>query len=252
MDNEDLSGARNLDQTGQHYMIDKVLINYIMLNAELEREDVVLEIGYGKGALTKELAKKCHVIAVDIEDNSSDIKNVTFVHANILKIFDELFEKYKFNKIVANIPYNISEPLMRLLFRVYDSMDMILLTMGKNFSDILLATDNRVGILVDHLFDIELLKVVKPRSFSPPPRVDSAIVKLESKVASAEILTDIYSKLVVLDDMKLKNAMEKVLPKKTKREVKEIVDRPLFEKKIYELSNKEFIELEEVLRDING
>jgi len=231
-------------------MIDRTLINYIVQNAELEKDDIVLEIGYGKCALTKELSKKCKVIAVDIDDNSMPLKNVTFVHANILKVFDELFEKYKFNKIVANIPYNISEPLMRLLFRVYDSLDMIFLTMGKNFSDILLAKDNRVGILANHLFDIELLKVVKPRSFSPSPRVDSAIVKLETK--STDIFADIYSKLVVLDDMKLKNAFEKVLNGKTKREVKELTNRPLFEKKFYELSNKEFIELEEVLSDIHG
>jgi len=246
----DESFARNLDQTGQHYMIDKVLINYIVQNSELDKDDVVLEIGYGKGALTKELSRKCKVIAVDIEDNSFDMKNIVFVHANILKVFDDLFEKYKFNKIVANIPYNISEPLMRLLFGIHDSLDIVLLTIGKNFSDIMMSRENRVGIVANHLFDVEVLKVVKPRSFSPPPSVDSAVIRLETK--ASDKLTEVYSRLVILDDLKLKNAFEKIFPEKTKREVRELTDRPLFEKRFYELNNKEFLELDQVLGDMDG
>jgi 16S rRNA A1518/A1519 N6-dimethyltransferase RsmA/KsgA/DIM1 with predicted DNA glycosylase/AP lyase activity len=242
----DESYARNLDQTGQHYMIDGSLIEFIVSCADLDKDDIVLEIGYGKGALTKSLAKKCKVIAIDIEEHKLDIKNVTFVHGNILELFDDLFEKHRFNKVVANIPYNISEPLMKILFK-YPELDSVVLTMGKNFVDILMQTDNRLGSLANHLFDIELLKVVKPRSFSPPPRVDSAAIKLEPKIDS---ISKLYAQLVVLEDKKLKNALESILTDKTKRQVKELTASPLFEKKLYELSNKEFLELDELLKDI--
>ena len=132
----DESLGRNLDQTGQHYMIDAVLIRFIVNSAELEKDDVVLEIGYGKGALTKELAKKCRVIAIDIENNVFDAKNVTFVEGNILTMFNSLYEKYSFNKIVANIPYNISEPLMKLIFKKHQELDLIVLTIGQNFANL--------------------------------------------------------------------------------------------------------------------
>jgi 16S rRNA A1518/A1519 N6-dimethyltransferase RsmA/KsgA/DIM1 with predicted DNA glycosylase/AP lyase activity len=224
--------SRNLDQSGKHYMIDKKLIDFIVNNAGLKSSDIVLEIGYGKGALTKELAKRCKVIAVDIEENKFDSKNIVFVHGNILELFDELYKKHKFNKIVSNIPYNISEPLMRLLFK-HQELESIVLTVGKNFADILSKKDNRIGIIVNHLYDIEQLKLVNPKSFFPSPRVDS-----------------IYRKLVLLDDVKLKNALEKILKDKTKNEVRALTDKPLFNKRLYELSNEEFIEFNSILQGI--
>jgi len=242
----DESYARNLDQTGQHYMIDSDLIKFIVNNAELEKDDVVLEIGYGKGALTKELSKRCKVIAIDIEEHKFDAKNVTFVQGNILIMFDELYEKYTFNKIVANIPYNISEPLMKLIFKKHKELELVVLTVGKNFSNIISGTDTRMGLIANHMYDIELLRTVKPRSFSPPPRVDSEVILLEPK---RDVLSELYSKLVMLDDRKLKNAMEKIFIDKTKRQVKELTNHPLFEKKLYELSNREFLELDTLLEN---
>jgi len=242
----DESFARNLDQTGQHYMIDSVLIKFMVNSAELEKDDVVLEIGYGKGALTKELAKKCKVIAIDIEENKFDAKNVIFIKDNILNVFNQLYEKYTFNKIVANIPYNISEPLMKILFK-YTELDSVVLTIGKNFADILMQNDNRLGIILNHLYDIEYLKTVNPRSFSPPPRVHSVLIKLEPKMDN---LSKLYSQLVVLEDKKLKNAFENIFSDKTKRQVKELTTRPLFDKKLYELNNKEFVELDGIFREL--
>ena len=242
----DESYARNLDQTGQHYMIDSDLIKFIVNNAELEKDDVVLEIGYGKGALTKELSKRCKVIAIDIEEHKFDAKNVTFVQGNILIMFDELYEKYTFNKIVANIPYNISEPLMKLIFKKHKELELVVLTVGKNFSNIIAGTDTRMGLIASHMYDIELLRTVKPRSFSPPPRVDSEVILLEPK---RDVLSELYSRLVLLDDRKLKNALEKMFVDKTKRQVKELTNHPLFEKKLYELSNREFLELDTLLEN---
>jgi 16S rRNA (adenine1518-N6/adenine1519-N6)-dimethyltransferase len=243
----DESFVRNLDQTGQHYMIDSSLIKFIVNSAELEKDDIVLEIGYGKGALTKELIKKCKVIAIDIEENKFDAKNVVFIKGNVLTMFDELFEKYHFNKIVANIPYNISEPLTKLLFKKHKELESVVLTVGKNFSEILTNNNARIGIIANYLYDIELLKAVKPKSFSPPPRVDSAVILLEPK---NDALSELYSRLVLFDDKKLKNALESVLKDNTKRQVKALMTYPLFEKKLYELSNAEFLDLSQVLSTI--
>jgi len=238
----------NLDQSGQHYMIDKKLIKYIVDEAMILPDDVVLEIGCGHGELTKELAKKCKVVAVDIEDYSVSCKNVVFVKGNILDLFAGLYEKYGFNKIVANIPYNISEPLMKLLFKV--NVELVLFTVGKNFSEILTTKNNRIGILVNELYDVEILKVISPKSFRPMPRVDSALVYLEQRdIDIVDKPAVIYKELVMLEDKKLRNALLKILVG-TKKDLKKKLENPLFEKKLYQLSNKEFIKLDEILREI--
>jgi 16S rRNA A1518/A1519 N6-dimethyltransferase RsmA/KsgA/DIM1 with predicted DNA glycosylase/AP lyase activity len=242
----------NLDSTGQHYMIDKDLIKFIVNEAMLLPTDVVLEIGYGHGELTKEIAKKCKVIAVDIHDAASgerlNHKNITTVKGNILESFEKIFGKYGFNKIISNIPYNISEPLMKKIFQI--DVEMVLLTMGKKFSEILTAEDNRISIIANHLYDIEIMRIVSPKSFHPMPRVDSAVVMMRQKdIDSVPKTSAIYKELVLMDDKKLKNCFEKILADMTKKQVKELTKDKLFEKKLYQLSNEEFMKLDEF---VNG
>ncbi|MGV8151369.1 MAG: rRNA adenine N-6-methyltransferase family protein [Candidatus Woesearchaeota archaeon] len=238
----------NLDSTGQHYMVDKKLIKYIVDEAMLLPGDVVLEIGCGHGELTKLIAKKCKVVAVDIEDNGLEGKNIIFVKGNVLDLFIGLREKYGFNKIVANIPYNISEPLMKLIFKI--DVELILLTVGKSFSEILTLRNTRMGIIANELYDIEILKKISPKAFHPMPRVDSSLVILEQRdIDTVEKPAVYYKELVMLDDKKLRNALIKIIPK-TKKELKAILDDELFNKQLYQLSNKEFIKLDEILRGI--
>jgi len=238
----------NLDQFGKHYMIDKKLIKYIIDEAMLLPDDVVLEIGCGHGELTKELARKCKVIAVDVDDNGVKGNNIVFIKGNILDLFFELHKEYGFNKIVANIPYNISEPLMKLLFKI--NVELILITVGKNFSDILASKDTRIGILSNELYNVEVLKKIHPKSFRPMPRVESALVMLEQKdIDIVDRPAIIYKELVLLDDKKLRNALIKVLSRK-KKELRQKLNNKLFDKRLYQLSNNEFLQLDNILRDI--
>ena len=247
-ENKSLFG-RNLDETGQHYMIDKKLVQFIVDSAELKKNDVVLEIGYGKGALTKELIKKCHVIAVDIEKNELGLrfKNIEFIHANILDTIDDL----KFNKIVSNIPYNISEPLMKRLFK--KNFEVAVLTVGKDFSKLLTEKNNRIGIIANHLYNIESLQDVKRDAFFPSPRIKSAVIKIIPKKELNGIELK-YRSLVFLDDKKIKNAVEKIVKDKTKKELMKLMKNfgheKIFEKKIYELSNEEFVEFDGFLKTL--
>jgi 16S rRNA (adenine1518-N6/adenine1519-N6)-dimethyltransferase len=231
----------NLDQSGQHYMIDKKLVQFIVDAAGLKKTDVVLEVGYGKGVLTKELAKKCRVIAVDIEKGDVDASAV-LIQGNILDEFEKLESKYAFNKIVSNIPYSISEPLMRCIFK--SGVESCVLTVGRDFSEILMKKDNRIGILAGHLYNIGILKSVSPKSFSPMPRVDSCVIRFEKKPGK---ISELYRKLLFLDNKKLKNALESIIRDRTKREIGKIAVGKMFDKKLYELSNEEFIELDRTL-----
>ncbi len=233
----------NLDQTGQHYLIDKAFAQFIVDHGELTADDIVLEIGYGQGALTKLLEKKCAVIAIDIADNRWKSNRVTFYTGNILEEFDVLSKKHHCNKIISNIPYAISEPLLRKLFK--SDFDLAILLIGKNFAELLAGGNNRIGILAQSFYDIEILRTVPKKSFHPQPRVDSAIVRIEPK--PLDMLSQkavIYKKLVLLDEKKLINAFEKIFVHKTKKEIAALCKKEFYTKKLFQLTNEEFVELD--------
>lgn len=229
-------------------MIDKQLIKFIINESDLMNEDIVLEIGHGKGALTKELVKYSAVIGVDIDENLFDVKSnnrLKLLKGNILENIEDIKQKYNFNKIISNIPYNISEPLFKKLFKI--DFELCILTIGKDFADILTEkkSKNRIGIIANELYEIKLLKTVKPDSFFPKPRVDSAVISIRPKKKES-----IYKQIVLLDDKKLKNALISIIKDKTKNELKQKLQSKLFEKKLYELSNQEFVEFDNLIRKI--
>lgn len=252
----------NIDQTGRHYMIDPDIINYIVKISELKDTDVVLEIGCGRGALTKELIPYSLVIAVDIDIDvpffSSD--RLLVIHGNILDIIDHLKDRFDFNKIISNIPYTISEPLFKKLFRT--EFDMCILTLGKNFSDMLKRRDSRISILANHLFTIKYLKEVPKKAFSPPPKVESMVLKM-TRVPKAKLtaMAKVYRDLIFLDNKKIRNAIEKIIEnessfkKMTKKALAKLIEDhkmvAICDKKIYELSNEEFLRLNKFLLAVN-
>jgi len=247
--------ATNADRKGQHFMIDRKTIKFIIDHAQLLKDDMVLEIGYGHGELTNRLSKKCKVIAVDIEDNSSLLdktvnKSIDIVHENILECFSSLYDKHHFNKIVSNIPYNISEPLIRLIFKI--DLELIILTVGKGFAEILTSRNNRIGIIANALYEVEMLKKIHPKAFRPSPRTESAIVALRQR--SMDYIpkaSAVFKGLVLLDDKKLKNALEQIISA-NRRESKNIINNSglkFLDKKIYQISNEEFLELNKFIEN---
>ncbi|MFA5797731.1 MAG: rRNA adenine N-6-methyltransferase family protein [Candidatus Woesearchaeota archaeon] len=235
----------NLDQTGQHYMIDKELIQFIVNYGELRKDDVVLEIGCGHGALTRELVKKCKVVAIDIEKTILDIHSnqLTLVQGNVLEEIDQLRKKHDFNKIIANIPFSISEPLLRKMLKT--DFDLAILTVGKSFAELLTKKDNRLGILANNFYEVEILQTIRPSAFFPQPRVNSAVIRL-SPLALDDLdrKAVIYRKLLFLDDKKLKNALETILKDKTKKEIAALCKSEFYKKKLFQLTNEEFMELD--------
>lgn len=230
----------NLDQ---HFMVNKTALKTIVLNAQLKSEDVVLEIGFGKGALTEQLSKKCFVIAVDIDPGFDFVHDkVKVVHGNILELIDDL----KFNKIVSNIPYSISEPLLwKTLGRV--EIERMVLTYGINFAELITNKDNKLGIIANSFYDVKIIKILPKKYFVPEPRTDSAIVVFKKKQKQTEI-EKIIAELVLQRDKKIKNALEKVfIGKYTKKELKKklesIENIKILENNIIRLSNEEFLEL---------
>ena len=238
------NGIRLNKNLGQNYLIDdfkrKKIINY----GNLGKDDVVLEIGPGIGTLTIELAKRSKkVIAIEqdttifniLKDRlaKEGITNVELINGDAVKV-----DFPKFNKIVSNLPYQISSPIS-FKFLEYD-FDTAILMYQKEFADRMngkVGTKqySRLSAMLYYKADIEFLTKVSPESFIPSPKVDSAVIKLTPKELDKSISKEdykIYSKVVKAlfqhKNKKARNALidsRKEVGFKDKKELKQILNQ---------------------------
>ena len=214
-------GIRLNKNLGQNYLIDKNKRDQIINFGNITKEDVVLEIGTGIGTLTIELAKKAKkVIAIEQDSNISKIleerlkeekiDNVDIINNDALKVdFPE------FNKIVSNLPYQISSPIT-FKFLEYN-FDLAILMYQKEFSQRMIGefgskNYSRLSAMLYFKCDVKKLTDVSCESFIPKPKVDSSVMKLtpkESKLDNTDF--KIYSKftkaLFQHRNKKIKNAL---------------------------------------------
>lgn len=183
---------------GQHFLKDPHVLGKIIRQIAPDKEDVIIEIGAGKGALTFPLARKAgKIIALEkdrillptLQKNPNP--NVVILNVDVLKIdFRELVtEDLSLNKTVklaGNLPYSISSPV---LFKVLDEkaiFEECTFLLQKEVADRLCAGPGSkkfapISILFQRVFFISLCFVVEPGSFSPPPKVRSALVELKKR-----------------------------------------------------------------------
>lgn len=206
---------------GQNYLIDRNKRDQIVGFGDVTKDDVVLEIGTGIGTLTIELAKRAKkVIAIEqdskifeilskrLEDENID--NVELINDDALKV-----DFPPFNKIVSNLPYQISSPIT-FKFLDYD-FDLAILMYQKEFAsrmngEVGTKDYSRLSAMLYFKCDVEKLTDVSNESFIPKPQIDSTVVKLTPK---ENVMTDedfrIYSKftkaLFQHRNKKIKNAL---------------------------------------------
>lgn len=178
---------------GQNFLQDKSIINDIVRAVRPQEDDIVIEIGPGLAAITTPLAallKQLHVIEID-RDIVTYLKNLPF--AERLQIHEGDVLQFDFasipgrKKIVGNLPYNISTPL---LFRfgefANDIIDMHFM-LQKEVVDRMIALPNntdygRLSVMLQYFFDMESLIDVPPHAFKPAPKVDSAVIRMIPQV----------------------------------------------------------------------
>jgi 16S rRNA (adenine1518-N6/adenine1519-N6)-dimethyltransferase len=182
---------------GQNFLKDESVLNRIIASANLSKEDVVIEIGPGKGALTELLTGACKkVIAIEIDDRLIEPlhtkfvgnENVEIIHDDILKLnLPELIEKQmedcgvKEYKVVANIPYYITAPIIRLFLETKIPPSEVIFMVQKEVAERITAKKGAMSILaisVQYYAKAEFLFTVFKESFEPKPKVDSAIVHI--------------------------------------------------------------------------
>ncbi len=179
---------------GQNFLVDGNVLANIVKAADISPEDMVLEVGPGRGALTSRLAEAAaRVVAVEydrdlvpvLRNELGGYQSLEIINADILRV--NLQEALRYSsgdkwKVVANLPYNISS---QILFRFIEERAMfseLLLMLQKEVGDRLLAPPSckDYGVLTVFCrlyFDVERVMSVKPASFRPVPKVDSVVLR---------------------------------------------------------------------------
>ena len=176
---------------GQNFLVDQQVINQIVSTIAPKRMDSIIEIGPGKGALTFPLIDHLdhiHVIEIDrdlislLQKKSN--KKIT-IHESDALVFN--FDQFTKNiRIVGNLPYNISSPLLFHLLNYRNNIIDMTFMLQKEVVDRIVAPPGskvygRTSVIMQAFFDTELMFVVPKESFDPQPKIESAILYLKTK-----------------------------------------------------------------------
>lgn len=181
---------------GQNFLIDTHVLEKIIEESEITPEDCVLEIGPGIGTMTQYLAENARkVVAVEIDkalipilqDTLSDYDNVTVINDDILKVdIDAICKQYndgKPIKVVANLPYYITTPIIMGLFESHVPLKSITIMVQKEVADRMQVGPGTkdygaLSLAVQYYARPEIVANVPPNCFMPRPNVGSAVIKL--------------------------------------------------------------------------
>jgi 16S rRNA (adenine1518-N6/adenine1519-N6)-dimethyltransferase len=179
---------------GQHFLTDKNLLDKIVRTAEVRPDDVVIEIGPGRGALTEALLKTgARVVAVEkdkglaneLDKKFSDAGRFTLITEDVLKVsFKGLAEEHGNGlKSVSNLPYNISTPVLFKFLEERSSFTRIVIMLQKEVAERLASTPGTkdygiLSVFFNLYFDVKKEFSVSRNLFVPRPKVDSAVLSL--------------------------------------------------------------------------
>lgn len=198
---------------GQNFLIDKNFVDKIVDAAEIEGENV-LEIGPGIGTISYEMAKKAKkVVVVEIDqslipildENLGEFDNVTIINEDILKIdlsklIEDEFAGEDF-KVVSNLPYYITTPIIELLISNNLPVTDMTIMVQKEVADRMVADESSkdyssLSVFVKFFSDAKIIIKLPKSVFMPQPKIDSAILKLDLRVYDENVDQDLLFKLV--------------------------------------------------------
>lgn len=187
-------GLRANKKLGQNFLINEKIIEDIVEKAEISKDDVVIEIGPGIGSLTSCLianAKK--VIAIEIDSNMVDILKARFgifdnfevIYGDVLRTnILELIKDYESVKVVANLPYYITTPIIMKLLEDRLNLKSITVMVQKEVGERICATNKdkeygAITVSVQYYTSPKIIIDVPKENFLPAPEVDSCVIKLD-------------------------------------------------------------------------
>ncbi len=194
-------GFRAKKRFGQNFLIDRNIVNKILDSADIHEDDPVLEIGSGVGVLTQPIAERgAKVVAVEIDRDLVAVlqevvtghPNVEIVTADILRLDLSQFLADHFGdvkvKVIGNLPYYITSPIIAQVIDSRDRIDLLVLMVQKEVAQRLHASPGTkdfgsMSVFVQFYADTEVVAHVSKNVFYPPPEVSSAIVRLVPRSA---------------------------------------------------------------------
>ncbi len=195
MDLTNLSTIKNLLKTenqnakkylGQNFLVDKETLELIVKTSEIKKSEKILEVGPGLGVLTQKLSEKAkEVISIELDGSLipilqktlSDKKNIKIIEMDALQ-YEPPKTEYK---VVANIPYNITSPLINHFLKRENKPKSITLLVQLEVAEKIVSLDPKMSILslqIGLFGKAEIIKKINKNCFYPEPKVDSAIIKI--------------------------------------------------------------------------
>lgn len=234
---------------GQNFLVDDSVIESIIESAEVNKNDLIIEIGPGLGTLTSKLLEKAgKVIAVELDDRMISIleerfklyHNFILLHEDILKVnLQELIKQNKENlekvKIVANLPYYITTPIIMKLLEDRLEIESITVMVQKEVADRITAVPGEknsgaITYSINYYAEAEKVVFVNKDSFIPSPEVNSEVIKLQIrkepvvKVLNEEIFFKIIKASFMQRRKTLLNGLSNAGVLKNKEKLKEILN----------------------------
>jgi len=185
---------------GQHFLIDREVLELITSAAELTPADVIVEVGPGLGVLTRELARQAGwVIAIELDDKLAALlkqtlasfNNITIINDDVLRIepqalLSELKDRFPqaiySYKVVANLPYYITSPVLRHFLEASAKPQVMIVMVQKEVAEVIVAKPGEMsllGVSVQFYGEPRIISYVPAECFYPAPKVDSAILRID-------------------------------------------------------------------------
>jgi len=221
---------------GQHFLNSNSIAKSIVSEAKITKEDIVFELGTGLGILTPLLCEKANkVISIDVDEKL--VRNAKSTFSNIdnlvLKSGNGFKKRDTFSIFVSNLPYSKSKDAIEWLAQTSFSHGVIMVQ--KEFAEKLLATSSKkrkaVSIIANHAFEIKNISKVGKNNFTPPPKVDSVILKIIQKNTMKKDLIQTINKIFSYRRKTIKNIL------------KQFNKETAIDKRIDDLSGEEIIHL---------
>ena len=251
---------------GQNFLIDKNVVNKIISFSELSNDDIILEIGPGLGALTEELVKKVKMVyAIEIDHRLhsylnkkfSNFNNIKIINGNILEI-----EIPNHTKVVSNIPYSITGPILEKIFYKKEP-PLGFLVIEKSIADRIFISENyknfsRISISANAFMNPVSKLTISKMSFYPIPKISLSLIKIIPKEKINPFLLendsiDFFLKFIAgimpYKNKNIVNALDlyfKTFNKRkyTKEEILKILQKNNYQnKKLFTFKIEEFIEI---------
>lgn len=186
---------------GQNFLFDPSILHNIIRSADLSDRDTVVEIGPGPGRLTRLLAERVKkVIAIELDphlyhkltEELQDLDNIDLVLGDALKFPFERLDRFK---VVANIPYYITTPIIFRLIEAAQKLESMTLTIQKEVAERIVAGPGTkaygvLSIMVQFRTEPDLKFIIPKEAFRPAPKVDSAVIHMKLRSQPAVAVTD--------------------------------------------------------------